>query len=239
MMRRAALPLLLALALGALTASAGCRASFLCDRGGAGCTDEPDVPSRGPETAPVVIEEFSEFQCPFCRLVQPTLHELERRYPGKLRFVYRHFPLAFHEYADLSARAAIAAERQGRFWPYHDLLFAEGRLTEEDHIAQATKLGLDLQQFRSDLDDPGVAAVVARDVRRGRDLGVTGVPHFRINGRPLSGAQPIDAFAAVVAEELAKAEALLARGTAPEEVARLLTEENRVPTETEPTVVDE
>jgi len=225
----AALALLAAVALGL----SGCRASFLCDREGPACA-EADLPSRGPDAAPVVIEEFSEFQCPFCRRVQPTLHELDRRYPDRLRWVFRHFPLPFHESAELSARAGVAAHRQDRFWPFHDMLFAEGRLSEEDLVATAHKLGLDLQQFRADLEDPGVANVVARDVRLARDLGVSGVPHFRINGRTLSGAQPLDAFVALVEEELAKAEALLAQGTAPEDVARLLTEQNTAPAPSAP-----
>jgi predicted DsbA family dithiol-disulfide isomerase len=212
----------------AVLALAGCRASFLCDREGPTCA-EADLPWRGPEAAPIVIEEFSEFQCPFCRRVQATLHELDRRYPDKLRWTFRHYPLPFHEYADASARAAVAALRQDRFWPFHDILFEQGRLAEEDLIAAATKLGLDLQQFRADMDDRGVVAVVARDVRRARDLGIHGVPHFRINGRSVSGAQPLDVFQAVVEEELAKAEALRADGVAPEDIARLLTEQNTAP----------
>lgn len=221
-------PRLLVIVLVALAAFVlgGCRAHFLCDRGDAACVEESDLPSKGPATAPVLIEEFSEFQCPFCRRVQPTLRELQDRYPGKLRFVFRNFPLAFHEHADLAARAGVAALLQGKFWPYHDFLFEEGRLGREDLIAAAAKVGLDVQQFRADLDDARVASTVARDLGRGRDLGVTGVPHFRINGRVVSGAQPVHVFAATIDEELAKAEAVLAEGVAPEDVARILTERN-------------
>ena len=210
------------------SAVSGCRTHMVCGSGDCPADLEPGVASRGPLSAPVLIEEFGEFQCPYCARVQGTLREIERRYPEKIRWVFRHFPLSFHEHADGAARAAIAALRQDRFWPYHDLLFEDPRrLAPDELLASARRLELDMGRFRADMDDPGVAAVIKRDTRRGVDLGVSGVPQFFVNGRRLGGAQPPEAFARIIEEELAKAEQLLGEGMDPEDIARELTARNR------------
>ena len=209
---------------------AGCRAHLACEGGGGNCPSdlEPDVAARGTADAPIVIEEFGEFQCPYCGRVQDTLHALDEAYPEKIRWVFRHYPLPFHEHAEVSSRAAVAALRQGRFWPFHDLLFGNPRrLSPDDLTAHAQRLGLDMARFRADMEDTGVMAVVRRDMQRGSDLAVRGVPHFFINGRRLAGAQPLDAFRRVIDEELEKAQQLLADGVAPGDVARELTRRNR------------
>ena len=143
----------------ALSLLGGCRAHMACEGGGSGCPSdlEPDVAAKGPADAPILIEEFSEFQCPYCGRAQPTLRALDEAYPGKIRWVFRHFPLAFHEYAEISARASVAALRQGQFWPFHDSLFANPhRLSKEDLTAHAQRLGLDIERFHADMDDPAV-----------------------------------------------------------------------------------
>lgn len=190
----------------------------------------PDVAWRGTAEAPVVIEEFSDFECPFCRRGAATMDAVLDAYEGKVLHIFRHNPLPFHRNAGPAAQAAVAALRQGRFWEYHDLLFTSSeRLTRSTLELLAEKTRLDLGKFRGDMESPGVAAVVQRDIRRGESLGVRGTPIFFVNGRMLPGARPFADFQTVIDEELAKAEELLAEGLPPEDVAKTLTSRNRAP----------
>ena len=215
------------LALLVAVSATGCRAHFLCPSDEGGSAVEPDLAMKGPADAPVVIEEFSEFQCPYCRRAAGTIDDLMTLYPGKIRLVYRHFPLDFHTNARGAAHAALAAHRQGRFWEFHDALFSQtGDLTRDGLITLARKTELDIERFQTDMDDPGLQAAVSRDLQRGQGFGVRGVPNFRINGRPLRGAQALQAFQEIVDEELDKAAELLAKGEDPSDVARILTERN-------------
>jgi len=167
-------------------------------------------PARGPDDALVTIAEFSDFECPYCRKVQPTLDELRKRYGDDVRVVYFHHPLPMHKHADDAALAALAAHRQGAFWPMHDRLFelAEQRaLTSDVYEQLARELGLDVQRFRKDFADPTLAAELEADQDLAETFGASGTPNFFVNGRPLSGAQPVDAFVALIDEELAAAKA--------------------------------
>jgi protein-disulfide isomerase len=169
-------------------------------------------PSKGPDDALVTIIEFSDFECPFCLRVQTTLTELERRYGKDLRIVYRHQPLSFHKNAHDAALAAAAADRQGKFWEMHDLLFqmtAARQLGNYDALAQ--QLGLDVQQFQADMADPKLAELIALDQKVAAQFGATGTPAFFVNGRYFSGAQPIENFAALIDEELRAAKAYKAK----------------------------
>jgi protein-disulfide isomerase len=162
------------------------------------------APFRGAANAPVTIVEFSEFQCPFCHRVQATLKQLLERYPGKLKLVHRDFPLdSLHPLARRASEAARCAQDQGRFWEYHDTLFTHfPQATPNDLKEYAQKVGIDVNKFDSCLSDGVHKAAVQRDVEEGMRLGVTGTPAFFINGRPIQGAQPIEAFARVIDEEL-------------------------------------
>ena len=164
------------------------------------------APFRGAANAPVTLVEFSDFHCPFCKQVQPTLTQLLARYPGKVRLVYRDFPIdSLHPQARRAAEAARCAQDQGKFWEYHDLLFAEApKATPEDLGRFAQQVGLDLAKFEPCLSGGIHRAGVQRDLDEGSRLGVNGTPAFFINGRSLSGAQPLEAFARAIEEELAR-----------------------------------
>ncbi len=163
------------------------------------------APFRGAADAPVTLVEFSEFQCPFCSRVQATLKQLLERYPGKVKLVYRDFPLdALHPLARPAAEAARCAQDQGKFWEYHDMLFAHFPQAAPDDLRRyAEQVGLDVTKFDRCLSAGVHKATVQRDLDEGTRLGVNGTPAFFINGRPLPGAQPLEAFVRVIDEELA------------------------------------
>jgi protein-disulfide isomerase len=166
--------------------------------------DATGAPSRGPANAPVTIVEFSEFQCPFCRRAAPTLREVEARYKGKVRIVFRHFPLSRHENAPKAAEAADCAQDQGRFWEMHDRLFDNAeRLTVADLKEHARAVGLDGAAFDACLDSGRHADRWRRDLADAQSYGATGTPMFFVNGRLISGAQPFVVFARMIEEELA------------------------------------
>jgi protein-disulfide isomerase len=162
-------------------------------------------PSKGgtPETAKVVVVEYSDFQCPFCSRVTPTLKQIEEAYGDKVQIVFKHLPLRMHTNAPGAHAAAEAAHRQGKFWEMHDKIFANQReLNDAKYIEYAGELDLDVEQFKRDLNDPGVKGKVAADAAEASSLGVTGTPGFFINGRFLSGARPFDSFKVIIDEEL-------------------------------------
>lgn len=163
-------------------------------------------PERGPKDAPVTIIEFSDFQCPYCGGAEATLKQLEEHYAGKLRIVFRDFPLPMHKDAPKAAEAAACANEQGRFWEMHDKLFGnQGALKIADLKKRAMDLGLEAAQFDTCLDSGKYAAEWKRDMDEGTRHGVSGTPAFFINGRMLTGAQPYENFAQVIDEELERA----------------------------------
>jgi protein-disulfide isomerase len=159
--------------------------------------------SRGPADAAVTIVEFSEFQCPFCRRVLPTLRQVEERYRGRVRLVFRHFPLARHKDAPKAAEAAECARDQGRFWEMHDRLFENAeRLGIADLKRHARGVGLDGAAFDACLDSGRHEGRWRRDLADAESYGASGTPMFFVNGRLVSGAQPFAVFARVIEEEL-------------------------------------
>jgi protein-disulfide isomerase len=165
---------------------------------------EAKGPSRGPEGAKVTIVEFSDFQCPFCSRAHDTVEEVMSTYAGKVRLVFRHFPLEFHAQAPKAAEAAMCANEQSKFWEYHDILFKnQQKLQVEDLKAHAQSLGLDATKFNECLDSGRMAAIVKTDTEAGHKAGVSGTPAFFINGQVLSGAQPLEEFKKVIDAELA------------------------------------
>jgi protein-disulfide isomerase len=162
-------------------------------------------PARGPAGAPVQIIEFSDFECPFCLRAFPTVRQVLNTYGDKVRLVYRHFPLQNHPNARPAAEASACAAEQGRFWEYHDRLFGgPGRLSGADLKKHAADLGLDAAQFNACVDSRKYQKDVQTDLEEGEAAGVSGTPAFFINGRPLSGAQPFEAFERIIDEELAR-----------------------------------
>jgi protein-disulfide isomerase len=161
-------------------------------------------PARGPEDAPITIVEFSDYQCPFCRRAEPTIEQVLARYEGKIRFVYRHFPLdRIHPQARGASEAAACADKQGKFWEYHSALFAENAQLERASLdALAEQLELDTAAFASCLEEGQTKELVEKDLQAGSEAGVTGTPAFFINGIPLRGAVPETDFQRIIDQEL-------------------------------------
>jgi protein-disulfide isomerase len=162
-----------------------------------------NAPIRGDKSAKVTVVAFSDFQCPFCNRVNPTLAKLLETYPGKVRIAFKHMPLRIHPDAPAAHAAAEAAGRQGKFWEMYDKIFANQRdLKPETFERYAQELGLDAAKFKSDAADATVKQRIDADMKEADKLGVAGTPAFFINGRYLSGAQPFESFQKIVDEEL-------------------------------------
>jgi protein-disulfide isomerase len=171
-----------------------------------------DSPARGPADAAVTVVMFSDFECPYCKAGHEILEELRVRYPGAVRVAYKAFPLDMHPHALLAAMAARSAQSQGKFWGFHDRLFSQRGLDLPTILEHASAAGLDLAALRRDLEALEHGPEVSRDLRLGRRIGVSSTPTFFINGRMLTGAQPIEEFELLVEEELAQAEQWLQQG---------------------------
>jgi len=171
----------------------------------------PTAPSHGPPDAKVVVQIWSDFQCPFCKRVEPTLAELDAAFPGKLRFVWHNHPLSFHPLAEPAAEAAMEAYAQkgdAGFWRMHDLLLqnpAGGGLERAALEQYASTLGLDLPRFRAALDGSLHHAGIDADSRVAEGAGLRGTPGVAINGYKVSGAQPLVKFRKIVQRALAEA----------------------------------
>ncbi len=161
---------------------------------------------RGDKNAPVTIIEWSDYQCPFCqRFYAETEPSIEEQYikTGKVKFIYRDFPLPFHENAQKAAEAAECAGEQGKYWEMHDLLFAQGVAGGVTGFKQyAQKLSLDTAKFNTCLDSGAMAAETQKDMNDGSAVGIQGTPGFIINGKLVSGAQPFSVFKQVIDAEL-------------------------------------
>jgi len=159
---------------------------------------------RGETKAPVTIVEFSDYSCPFCRAAESTMNELLAKYPGKVKVSYRDFPLReVHPEAQQAAEASRCAGEQGKFWEYHDALFADPKKhAAEDLVANAKALQLDQAQFDACMASQRYRAQVDQDVLLGSRAGVVSTPGFFINGKFVSGAQPAAVFEKIIDEDL-------------------------------------
>jgi protein-disulfide isomerase len=164
-----------------------------------------DGPALGPEDAPVTIVAFSDFQCPYCRRAGPIVQRIAARYPTQVRVVYRHLPLdKLHPRARASAEASLCAEDQGRFWEYHDLLFANPRALEDDDLIRyAAEVGAETEAFAACVHSRTHARTVSDDAAAAAAIGVTGTPAFVVNGIVLFGLQSEQDLDAVIQSELA------------------------------------
>ena len=160
---------------------------------------------RGEPRAPVTIVEFSDFQCPFCKRVEPTLKALLAKYNGRVKVAFRDFPLSsIHPHAQMAAEAGRCAEEQGKFWEYHDAMFADqSKLDQAGLEATAKSLGLDEKGFVSCLTSGRFTAAIDQDVQDGTKAGVSGTPGFFINGQFVSGSVPAAQFEKIIDSELA------------------------------------
>lgn len=160
-------------------------------------------PVRGAAEGPITIIEFSDFECPFCARVLPTLADLMKAYPDEIRWVFKHFPLDFHAKAPLAHEAALAASEQGKFWEMHDRIFSnQSAMGREDLIRAAREIGLEVDRFLADLDSRRFRPTVEADKEEGFHLGVSGTPTFFINGRRKVGAIPLSEFQQAIEAEI-------------------------------------
>lgn len=161
-------------------------------------------PVRGPENAKITIIEFSDFQCPYCSRGRETMERVLKEYPNQVKVVFKHFPLPFHEHARPAAKAAWAAQQQGKFWEMHDELFGnQSKLTDEYFVEVAKKLGLDEERFKKDMASPAAEDQVKEDQSNGEKNGIQGTPGFFVNGVAVKGAYPFEHFKGIIDRWLA------------------------------------
>ena len=191
--------------------------------------DISGTPSLGPADAPVTLIEFTDFQCPYCKKANETVHKLIANNPGKVRLVFKHNPLPFHPKAEPAHRAAEAAALQGKFWEMYDLLFEHNdHLDMADIEGYAAQIGLDVERLKSDMESDTVKNRVKADIAQGASVGVKGTPHFFINGNVINGAQPLDKFQKALDRELKVADKYIQKGTQAGELYKtIISEENK------------
>src|SRR5205814_7818351 len=165
-----------------------------------------NAPVRGPKSAAVTIVEFSDFQCPFCSRVEPTLKQIMDEYKGKVRIAWKNQPLSFHPNAMPAAEAAMAAYEQGndKFWAMHDKFFEkQGELSPSFYEQTAKDIGLDVGKWKSSVESHSQQSAIQSDMSAGSAVGAGGTPTFFINGKKLVGAMPFESFKQVIDAELA------------------------------------
>lgn len=178
---------------------------------------------RGRSDALVTLVMWTDYQCPFCKRVQPTIEKVRQHYGNDIRIVMKHNPLPMHNRAMPASMAAEAAGKQGKFWKMHEKLYQDHRALSDETIERyARELGLNMKTFKRDLQDTALEDRIKQEQLQGSTLGARGTPAFFINGRFLSGAQPLTAFEALIDEELAHAKALVKKGTKKRNVYKTL-----------------
>lgn len=161
--------------------------------------DLNNAPTLGPATAPITIVEFSDFQCPFCKRVIPTVKELLKKYDGKVRLAFRQHPLPMHQHSMSAAKASLAANAQGKFWALHDALFENQQdLSDEGILKIARKVGLNMSRFKNDWKSTKFDAQIQADGDFAQKSGASGTPAFFINGVPFKGARPLESFSQLI-----------------------------------------
>lgn len=155
-------------------------------------------PARGPVTAPVTLVEFSDFQCPFCKNASAIVAQLEKHYGSNIRTIFKHNPLPIHPAAFPAAQASYCAEKVGKFWEYHDLLFGSSGLSRDILKELAVFIGMDSKKFDECLNSEESKMAVLKDLAEGRRLGVQGTPTFFVNGKVLRGLTDINGFKRVI-----------------------------------------
>ncbi len=163
-------------------------------------------PTRGPVDAPVTLVEYTDFQCPYCGRAQETLEQIHERYGDSVRFVFKNLPLAMHQQSRFAAQAALCAGDQGAFWPLHDWLFANHTAINREAVTEQVEgLGLDLDEFNACIDEGRHLSEIDADSKEANSFGITGTPGFVINGRLITGAQPLENFVTIIDDELRRA----------------------------------
>jgi protein-disulfide isomerase len=163
-----------------------------------------DDPSIGPKDAPITIVQFAEFQCPYCGSARESLDEVQKNYPGKVQFVFRDFPLGFHDRAIPAAVAANCAAKQDKYWEVHDAMMKNQRALEDADLERvAREAKLDIEKWQACRKDPAMEMEIQKDMADGTKAGVSGTPAFFVNGMFLNGAVPYERFKAIIDRELA------------------------------------
>jgi len=162
-----------------------------------------DAPVRGPANARITLVEFSDFQCPFCVAATPQLDVLLKAYPSQVKLIFKEFPLDSHSQAAMAATAALAANKQGKFWQMHDAMFAlRGNLSRKKVIELAGGLGLDMKRFLADMDSAEIKHAVDRDISEGEHIGVDSTPTLFVNGRRFNGELTVAKLKPIIDDEL-------------------------------------
>lgn len=168
--------------------------------------------SRGPEDAAATIISFADFQCPFSKKSVDMIESIMRRYDGKVRYVFKHFPLSFHKEARQASFAAIAAQNQGKFWEYYAKLFEDiKKINEETLVSYAQELKLDMDKFNDDRISEETVRRVEQDIALGANFGVRGTPTIFVNGIRLVGANN-GKLETVLAQQIVRGEQIKAKG---------------------------
>lgn len=156
-------------------------------------------PVKGPNNAKITIVEFSDFQCPYCRRGYETMEQVAKMYPNDVKIAFKHFPLPFHNEAEPAAKAAWAAQQQGKFWEYHEELFKnQDKLGAEYYVQLASSLKLDVEKFKRDMASEAAAKQVKADTEIGQKNGIQGTPGFFVNGVAVKGAYPAEHFKGII-----------------------------------------
>jgi len=170
--------------------------------------DPGKSPAKGPTNAKVTIIEFSDFQCPYCKRGRDTMDEVAKAYPNDVKVVFKHFPLSFHKEAEPASRAAWAAQQQGKFWEYHDILFNnQDKLGADFYLSTARELKLDEAKFKTDMASEAAGKQIKEDCDFGSKNGIQGTPGFYVGGIAVKGAYPSAHFKQII-------DRLLNKGTA-------------------------
>jgi protein-disulfide isomerase len=162
------------------------------------------APTFGPADAPVTIAVFDDFECPYCARAVPLLKDAQSAYPDKVKLVFKNFPLAMHQHARAAAIASLAAQRQGKFWPLHDLLFENFNKLNPQKIRElAEQAGLDMNRFDQDQKDAKLQQRIDADIQEGQRVGVRGTPTIFVNGHLLQQ-RSLAALSQLIEAQLAK-----------------------------------
>ncbi|MBI3316424.1 MAG: thioredoxin domain-containing protein [Candidatus Omnitrophica bacterium] len=163
-------------------------------------------PAKGPKNAPVTLVEFSDFHCPYCARVAPTLEQLMKNYEGQIRLVWHHYPLPMHAGAERTHEASECAHEQEKFWPYHDKLFQTLGVPKDDLtlVAYAKELKLNTNTFKQCLESSRHKSLIQGEIQKGAQVGVQGTPAVFVNGELISGAYPYEFFDRIVKTKLEK-----------------------------------
>ena len=162
-----------------------------------------NAPTKGNKDAPVTIAIFSDFQCPYCSKITPLLEQVLKQNEGKVKIIFKNLPLKIHDQAQPAALAALAAQKQGKFWEYHDKLFAEKKINSASFDRIASELNLDLKKFKADMQSTELINHLRSDMVEAQQNGITGTPSIYINGRKLKK-RSLNGFQTLIDKEMKK-----------------------------------